>query len=587
MKELLKKYFGFDSFRPGQEELIQKLMNKEDVLGIMPTGGGKSLCYQLPAMAMTGVTIVVSPLISLMKDQVDAANQLGLPATFINSTLTSQETTERFRALNQGKYKLLYVAPERFIMPDFLSMLRQLSVAAIAVDEAHCLSQWGHDFRPSYLQMAGTLNMWNDRPPLIALTATATVAVAKDIKTQLNIPANNQVQTGFARENLTFQVIKDQKKEQYILEYLKMNKGQSGIIYAATRKEVERLYNLYSKLGFSVGKYHGGLTEKQRTQMQEDFLYDRLPCMIATNAFGMGINKSNVRFVIHAQMPGTIEAYYQEAGRAGRDGLASEAILLFAPQDVQIQKFFIQQSQRTDDQKIIEYEKLKAMTKYVHIESCLQQYIVHYFGEKIVPCKKCGNCLDDRLIEDVTRTAQMILSCLKRMGETYGKQMVAKVLAGSKEQKVLQGHFEQLSTYGLMKGQSQKDIVQFIDHLISEGCIVSLPGEYPVLQVTSEGIAVLKGQQKVYRKAPKAVERLIEDDELFEVFRLLRTDLAEDAGVPPYVIFSDSTLKEMSQVQPKNRVELLQIKGIGQNKLDKYGELFLDAIKKYAEKTVD
>ena len=581
MNDLLKQYFGYDEFRPGQKEIIQKVIDQENVLGIMPTGSGKSICYQLPALLLDGLTVVVSPLISLMKDQVDAANQLGIPATFINSSLDGYETARRFQEIDIQQYRLLYIAPERFIMPDFIQAMKRWNVRMIAIDEAHCISQWGHDFRPSYLQMANQLDQLPNRPVIVALTATATVQVAADIKRLLKIPENNHIQTGFERENLRFQVIKDQKKEQYLIEYLKINKNQSGIIYAATRKEVDRLYHLLKKFGFSVGRYHGGLNENERTEMQEAFLYDRLQLIVATNAFGMGINKSNVRFVIHYQIPGSLEAYYQEAGRAGRDGLSSEAILLFAPQDIQVQKFFIQQSQREEGQKQKEYEKLKAMTEYVYIESCLQQYILNYFGETSSPCNRCGNCLDDREIVEVTTEAQMVLSCLKRMGENYGKQMLMKVLAGSKEQKLQALGFGHLSTYGLMKNQSQKETMQLIEYLISNGYLLTINGEYPVLKVTERGIQVLKGQESVYRKEPKKVQQLSDEetDTLFEVLRELRTDLASEAGVPPYVVFSDSTLKEMSRIRPSSRLEMLQIKGVGQSKLDKYGEAFLSRIK--------
>lgn len=581
MNDLLKQYFGYDEFRPGQKEIIQKVIDQENVLGIMPTGSGKSICYQLPALLLDGLTVVVSPLISLMKDQVDAANQLGIPATFINSSLDGYETARRFQEIDIQQYRLLYIAPERFIMPDFIQAMKRWNVRMIAIDEAHCISQWGHDFRPSYLQMANQLDQLPNRPVIVALTATATVQVAADIKRLLKIPENNHIQTGFERENLRFQVIKDQKKEQYLIEYLKINKNQSGIIYAATRKEVDRLYHLLKKFGFSVGRYHGGLNENERTEMQEAFLYDRLQLIVATNAFGMGINKSNVRFVIHYQIPGSLEAYYQEAGRAGRDGLSSEAILLFSPQDIQVQKFFIQQSQREEGQKQKEYEKLKAMTEYVYIESCLQQYILNYFGETSSPCNRCGNCLDDREIVEVTTEAQMILSCLKRMGENYGKQMLMKVLAGSKEQKLQALGFGHLSTYGLMKNQSQKETMQLIEYLISNGYLLTINGEYPVLKVTERGIQVLKGQESVYRKEPKKVQQLSDEetDTLFEVLRELRTDLASEAGVPPYVVFSDSTLKEMSRIRPSSRLEMLQIKGVGQSKLDKYGEAFLSRIK--------
>ena len=589
MNDLLKQYFGYDEFRPGQKEIIQKVIDQENVLGIMPTGSGKSICYTLPALLLYGLTVVVSPLISLMKDQVDAANQLGIPATFINSSLDGYETARRFQEIDRQQYRLLYIAPERFIMPDFIQAMKRWNVRMIAIDEAHCISQWGHDFRPSYLQMANQLDQLPNRPVIVALTATATVQVAADIKRLLKIPENNHIQTGFERENLRFQVIKDQKKEQYLIEYLKINKNQSGIIYAATRKEVDRLYHLLKKFDFSVGRYHGGLNENERTEMQEAFLYDRLQLIVATNAFGMGINKSNVRFVIHYQIPGSLEAYYQEAGRAGRDGLSSEAILLFSPQDIQVQKFFIQQSQREEGQKQKEYEKLKAMTEYVYIESCLQQYILNYFGETSSPCNRCGNCLDDREIVEVTTEAQMVLSCLKRMGENYGKQMLMKVLAGSKEQKLQALGFGHLSTYGLMKNQSQKETMQLIEYLISNGYLLTINGEYPVLKVTERGIQVLKGQESVYRKEPKKVQQLSDEetDTLFEVLRELRTDLASEAGVPPYVVFSDSTLKEMSRIRPSSRLEMLQIKGVGQSKLDKYGEAFLSRIKNADSNVLD
>ncbi|EFF61994.1 ATP-dependent DNA helicase RecQ [Enterococcus faecium PC4.1] len=589
MNDLLKQYFGYDKFRPGQKEIIQKVIDQENVLGIMPTGSGKSICYQLPSLLLDGLTVVVSPLISLMKDQVDAANQLGIPATFINSSLDDYETARRFQEIDRQQYRLLYIAPERFIMPDFIQAMNRWNVCMIDIDEAHCISQWGHDFRPSYLQMAKQLNQLPNRPVIVALTATATIQVAADIKRLLKIPDGNHIQTGFERENLRFQVVKDQKKEQYLVEYLKINKNQSGIIYAATRKEVDRIYHLLKKFGFSIGRYHGGLNENERTAMQEAFLYDRLQLIVATNAFGMGINKSNVRFVIHYQIPGSLEAYYQEAGRAGRDGLSSEAILLFAPQDTQVQKFFIQQSQREEEQKQKEYEKLKAMTEYAYIESCLQQYILNYFGETSSPCNRCGNCLDDREIVEVTTQAQMVLSCLKRMGENYGKQMLMKVLAGSKEQKLRALGFERLSTYGLMKNQSQKETMQLIEYLISNGYLLTVDGEYPILKVTERGIQVLKGQEAVYRKEPKKVQQLSDEetDTLFEVLRELRTDLASEAGVPPYVVFSDSTLKEMSRIRPSSRLEMLQIKGVGQSKLDKYGEAFLSRIKNMDPNVLD
>ncbi|MDU5335357.1 DNA helicase RecQ [Enterococcus sp.] len=578
MKELLAEKFGYTHFRKGQEEIIQKILHKENVLGIMPTGGGKSICYQLPALVLEGLTLVISPLISLMKDQVDSLNEVGIPAAFINSTLSTLEMNERVRKAARGEIKLLYVAPERLESADFRELLRYVPIELLAVDEAHCISQWGHDFRPSYLRLAETIQNFNQQPTIIALTATATPQVADDISRLLNIPKGNEIKTGFARENLAFQVIKDQK-DLYLLEYLKLNKGQSGIIYASTRKEVERLYHLLDHHEFSVGKYHGGLNDSERQKNQEDFLFDRIEVMIATNAFGMGINKSNVRFVIHAQIPGNLESYYQEAGRAGRDGLPSEAVLLYAPQDLQVQKFFIEQSQSETTYQQNEYTKLREMNQYAHTQMCLQRFILKYFGEDQPDCGKCSNCLDEREQVDITTDTQKVLSCVKRMGEKFGKALVAKVLTGSNDQKIKQWRFEQLPTYGLMKEYSQKEVSGLIDYLTAEHYLVPSEGQYPLLSVSEQGISVLLGKQEVYRKqAP--VKQLVADDELFEKMRSLRSQLAQEKNLPPYVIFSDKTLTELAEKQPQTSLEFLQIKGVGKSKLDNYGEQFLALLKK-------
>ncbi|MGM0215092.1 DNA helicase RecQ [Enterococcus sp. AZ109] len=578
IQALLKEKFGYDSFRTGQAEIIEKILNHENVLGIMPTGGGKSVCYQLPALVLDGLTLVISPLISLMKDQVDSLNEMGIPAAFINSSLSNPEIQQRIRLAVDGKIKLLYVAPERLESASFRQLLQYVPIELLAVDEAHCISQWGHDFRPSYLKLADTIEILEQKPTIIALTATATVHVADDILRLLQIPNDNQINTGFARENLTFQVVKD-AKESYLLEYLKLNKGQAGIIYASTRKEVERLHHLLKDQKIAVASYHGGMSEKDRSKNQEDFLFDRVQVMVATNAFGMGINKSNVRFVIHAQIPGNLESYYQEAGRAGRDGLPSEAILFYAPKDLQVQKYFIDQSEGNEEYKRNEYNKVREMDQYAHTQMCLQRYILRYFGEDSQDCGRCSNCTDSREVIDITTEAQKVLSCVKRMGERFGKGLVAKVLTASKDQKITQWQFDKLSTYGLMRDWSQKEVSQLIDYLTAEGYFTLTEGQFPLLTISPSGINVLLGKQKVTRKQ-NAVKTLQVDDELFEKLRSLRTQLAQEQNLPPYIIFSDKTLQELAEKQPQTTLEMLQIKGVGQNKLDKYGEAFLEILQK-------
>lgn len=573
---LLQETFGYQGFRPGQEELIRHVLEKKNVLGIMPTGGGKSICYQLPALLLPGVTLVVSPLIALMKDQVDALVDNGIPATFLNSSLSAMENQSRLQDLAQGRYKLLYVAPERLQGGELVRLLSHIQVSLIAVDEAHCISQWGHDFRPSYLALPTLLATFSGEVPVIALTATATPQVAKDIQELLNIPDENLVQTSFQRENLAFSVVKE-SPDTFLLEYLRMNQSSAGILYCATRKEVEKQYQRLQHAGIKVGRYHGGLSEQERTRNQEDFIYDRIQVMVATNAFGMGIDKSNVRFVIHQQIPGNLESYYQEAGRAGRDGGPSEAILLYSPQDIQIQHYFIQQSEGDLAYKQQEYLKLREMNQYAHTQMCLQRYILRYFGESGSDCGRCSNCLDEGETVEITREAQMVLSCVKRMGERFGKGLVVQVLSGSKNQKVTQWHFETLSTYGLMKDWRQKDLTALVEYLTASGYLDAGDGQFPALRLTNSGVAVLKGEETVYRKQPK-VRQLETDDALFERLRLKRNQLAQAQNLPPYVVFSDQTLRELTQKQPQSRLEMLQIKGVGVNKLDKYGEDFLEIL---------
>lgn len=580
-QKILEDKFGFETFRQGQATVIDQIMAGENTLAVMPTGGGKSLCYQIPALLLPGVTVVVSPLISLMKDQVDALHENGISATFINSTLDYPTIRERLRMAANAEVKLLYLAPERLDTPAFRQDLGQLQISLVAVDEAHCISQWGHDFRPSYLNLAAALEDLPSQPPIIALTATATTQVAADICQRLRIAPDHEVKTGFARDNLAFQVIRDQDKDQFLLDYLKLNPGQSGIIYASTRKEVERLTNFLKKHKISVDCYHGGLSDQARRDAQEDFLYDRIQVMVATNAFGMGIDKSNVRFVIHAQIPGSLEAYYQEAGRAGRDGLPSDAILLFRPQDIQIQHFFIDQSEMDEAYKKTEYQKLQEMTQYANTPMCLQRFILRYFGDlSDEDCGRCSNCLDQRELQDITVEAQKVLSCVVRLHSNFGKSIGAQVLTGANTQRIRQLNLQELSTYGLMRGSSQKNVSGLIDYLTAAGFLKATAGQYPVLQLTQTGADVLRGNTKVARKqAVKAQRSLPENDDLFEKLRALRMALATEQAVPPFVIFSDKALHEMSAQRPATDSEFLAVKGVGQNKLQKYGEQFMAVIR--------
>ena len=577
---LLKKYFGYDYFRNGQARIIEQVLQGMDTLGIMPTGGGKSICFQIPAMILPGVTLVISPLISLMKDQVDSLDQAGIPATFINSSLTASEVSDRLYELQQGVYKLLYLAPERLESHGFIEEIRRLPIGLIAVDEAHCISQWGHDFRPSYLRIQSLAEQLDSNPVVLALTATATPKVQEDIRQSLHINDSQTVITGFERENLSFQVVKGQNKQKYIDAYVKKNSQESGIIYCATRKTVDHLYERLQQKGIAVGRYHAGLSSTDREMEQNKFLSDEITVMIATNAFGMGIDKSNVRYVIHAQMPKNMEGYYQEAGRAGRDGLPSECILLHSEQDVQVQRFLIDQSFGDETHKNQELQKLYQMRDYCHTESCLQAYILHYFGEQgAEDCRRCSNCLDERSEKDVTKDAQMVLSCIIRTGERFGKTMIAQVLTGSSNKKLLEQNFQSLSTYGLMKNQSTKEVADFIDFLTSEQLIGITGGQYPLLYVTSTGKEVLLGKRAVMRKEEVQITMVSNEDPLFERLRELRKQIASDEKVPPYLIFSDQALRDMCVKQPQTADDFLEVKGVGTQKADKYGLQFMEAIR--------
>ncbi|MBU8707923.1 DNA helicase RecQ [Bacillus subtilis] len=585
-QSLLAHYFGYEKFRSGQDEAIRLVTEaRQNTACIMPTGGGKSICYQIPALMFEGTTIVISPLISLMKDQVDALEEAGINAAYINSTQSNQEIYERLNGLKEGAYKLFYITPERLTSTEFIRILQGIDVPLVAIDEAHCISQWGHDFRPSYRNIEILFRELHDKPVIMALTATATPEVHDDICKQLHIQKENTVYTGFSRENLTFKVVKGENKDRFIDEYVQNNRHEAGIVYTATRKEADRIYERLKRNHVRAGRYHGGLADDVRKEQQERFLNDELQVMVATSAFGMGIDKSNIRFVLHAQIPKDMESYYQEAGRAGRDGLASECVLLFSPQDIMVQRFLIEQSEHEEKQKQ-DLKKLRQMVDYCHTEDCLQRFILMYFGEKEPDaCGQCGNCTDTRAAHDVTREAQMVLSCIIRMKERFGKTMVAQVLAGSKNKKVLENGFSDLSTYGILKHQSVGEISDFIEFLISDDFIRMSDGTFPTLFVSSKGRNVLKGELSVARKEALKAAAITENDELFERLRMVRKEIAAEQGVPPFVVFSDQTLKEMSGKQPVNDDELLSIKGVGEQKRAKYGRLFLQEIQAYARMT--
>ncbi|WP_318036637.1 DNA helicase RecQ [Dethiobacter alkaliphilus] len=583
-RAVLEKVFGYPSFKDGQAQVVESLLSQRNTLAVMPTGAGKSICYQLPSLLFDGVTLVVSPLIALMKDQVDALGSLGVPATFINSSLKGSEVKQRMLDAAAGRYKLIYVAPERLEAEDFRQLVDKIHVSFIAVDEAHCVSQWGHDFRPSYRKIAPFVQSLPRHPLVGAFTATATPEIKQDIARLLSLQDANTFVTGFNRDNLYFSVLRGENKKEFILDYLAARPNQPGIIYAATRKEVDNLYEALQKNGVACGRYHAGMREAERAQSQEAFLRDDLLVMVATNAFGMGIDKSNVRFVVHYNMPKNMEAYYQEAGRAGRDGERGECILLFGPQDILLQKFLIEQSVYSPKRKSHEFAKLQVMADYCHTPQCLRTYILNYFGEADAPkeCNNCVNCLDDREAVDITTQTQMVLSCVVRMKERYGTVMVAEVLKGSKNKKLKSFGLDRLSTYGLMSEMTLQEIKDLIGFLTAEGYLSLTEGKFPLLKLGSRAAAVLRQGETVRRKVQQKQE-VKKDDNLFAQLRSLRKEIADRENIPPYVVFSDATLREMSERRPADSQSLLRINGVGEKKLEKYGAHFIDAINAYLQ----
>lgn len=594
---VLKDYFGHDSFRDGQEQIVDALLDGRDALCIMPTGAGKSMCYQIPALLFDGVTIVVSPLISLMKDQVGSLVQSGVPAAYINSSLSYPQFLRVLSNTEHGKYKIIYVAPERLLTDGFLDTCKKIKISMVAVDEAHCVSQWGQDFRPSYLKIISFIKSLDNRPIVGAFTATATNDVKEDIKKILRLENPFEITTGFDRPNLFFGVIKSSSKDEKLIDLIRERGDRSGIVYCATRKNVESVCELLCDNGFSATRYHAGLDEYERRKNQEDFVFDRKNIMVATNAFGMGIDKSNVTYVIHYNMPKNIESYYQEAGRAGRDGGEADCILLYSPKDVRLNRFMIENSEGNDELTIEEneqirerdFERLKHMTFYSTTNDCLRGFILRYFGgDKKAYCGKCSNCLSVHKLVDVTIDAQKIMSCIARTGQRYEKTVICDVLKGSKSEKILKAELNNQSTYGIMKEVTARHIFGTIDFL-AEKEYISADNETEALKLLPKSRDVLFGRERLVMKKVENSEKVVKthrpevpvNSDLLDALKALRKSIASQKSVPAYVIFTDATLIDMCKKCPETPDEMLEVSGVGRTKLEKFGKEFLEVIAKF------
>ena len=622
--EVLKKYFGYDEFRTGQEELIDAILNGQDVLGIMPTGAGKSLCYQVPAMILPGITLVISPLISLMLDQVKALNQAGVHAAYINSALTEGQISKALQNAREGRYKIIYVAPERLETDSFLWFAGHVQISMVTVDEAHCISQWGQDFRPSYLKIVRFIEQLEQRPIVSAFTATATQVVKEDIVCVLGLRDPRTLVTGFDRENLYFEVKQVKKKDAELLAYVTMHSGDSGIIYCATRKNVDNVCTYLEEMGIDATRYHAGMGAEERKRSQEDFIYDVKPVMVATNAFGMGIDKSNVRYVIHYNMPQSLENYYQEAGRAGRDGEPSECIILYSPQDVMINKFLIGNKGENQEYTWEQLEslrendeaRLRAMTGYCTTKKCLREYILKYFGDfnsGNANCGNCSNCFTEFEEADVTEIASDVIRCIRECGQRYGMNVIAGVLRGENKAKLRSYGLTDLSSFGLRKGMREEYLKNIINEMVTEGFLSTTQDKYMLLKLTAAAGEVMEGGRKVVVRclpqpageqggyasdaggssagenagSKSARKQRISDIlttnglQLFDRLREKRLEIAREEAVPPYIVFSDKTLLDMCIKVPLSAQEMLEVTGVGENKYERYGEKFISCIDEF------